>query len=214
MTDTKVCPFCAEDIKNAAIVCKHCGRDLPKSRIVIDPQRHIQQPEYNEIQRNKQYLGSDVKWKDKTPVEKEAQREFLRKDLAKQNNYKKQVGKKPISWIWIIIILSALFRIVTTLEEVEVKNNLDNGILYIYCQNCPSDRAPLYDDIRYPITQIGSIAEKTRCSTNAWYESSTHKAELEAEHGGRFTNGVFYYVNCDGRIGWIEAQNTTRENPK
>lgn len=26
--DTKACPFCAEDIKAAAIVCKHCGRDL------------------------------------------------------------------------------------------------------------------------------------------------------------------------------------------
>ena len=27
--DTKVCPFCAEEIKLAAIVCKHCGRELP-----------------------------------------------------------------------------------------------------------------------------------------------------------------------------------------
>ncbi|MDL2267182.1 hypothetical protein LJC46_04245 [Desulfovibrio sp. OttesenSCG-928-G15] len=25
-----VCPFCAEKIKPQAIVCKHCGRDLPK----------------------------------------------------------------------------------------------------------------------------------------------------------------------------------------
>lgn len=27
----KRCPFCAEDIKLDAIVCKHCGRDLPKA---------------------------------------------------------------------------------------------------------------------------------------------------------------------------------------
>lgn len=31
--DTRLCPFCAEEIKLAAIVCKHCGRDLPRSDI-------------------------------------------------------------------------------------------------------------------------------------------------------------------------------------
>lgn len=29
MSDTKTCPFCAEEVKLAAIVCKHCHKDLP-----------------------------------------------------------------------------------------------------------------------------------------------------------------------------------------
>lgn len=31
--DTRLCPFCAEEIKKAAIVCKHCGRDIPQESI-------------------------------------------------------------------------------------------------------------------------------------------------------------------------------------
>jgi len=40
----KSCPFCAEDIQDAAVVCKHCKRDLPMSTRSAQPASAAAQP--------------------------------------------------------------------------------------------------------------------------------------------------------------------------
>jgi hypothetical protein len=39
--DSRKCPFCAETIKQEAVVCKHCGRDVPPAPAAApDPEYH------------------------------------------------------------------------------------------------------------------------------------------------------------------------------
>lgn len=50
MSDTKTCPFCAEDIKAAAIKCKHCGEMLMQSEPESTPLETTKEPDLESVE--------------------------------------------------------------------------------------------------------------------------------------------------------------------
>lgn len=39
--ETKKCPYCAEDVKKAAVICKHCGKDITEKPSTVDFEKQL-----------------------------------------------------------------------------------------------------------------------------------------------------------------------------
>ena len=54
---TRRCPYCAELVNHQAIVCKHCGRDIP---LINEKKFEYQSPPYNNLSKNETWKLSKI----------------------------------------------------------------------------------------------------------------------------------------------------------
>jgi hypothetical protein len=52
----KKCPYCAEDIQDAAVVCRHCGRDLVITNPIAASTRRVTKV------RQADWISTTAKW--------------------------------------------------------------------------------------------------------------------------------------------------------
>lgn len=96
--DVKACPFCAETIKSAAIVCKHCGRDLPqpKTQEQLDMERLGIRHEFDRYQ----WRGNFFKNLSDAIAYAESAPPVLGQQLGPISDQQRDSGKPFKWWLW------------------------------------------------------------------------------------------------------------------
>ena len=89
----KICPYCAEEIQDAAIVCKHCGRDLTEGATEKVSQKRVQL-----VQKQAEYEKAIASWE---------------RYLNDQSQLVQQAGRQ-VTWA-LVGLLIGIFLILITL---------------------------------------------------------------------------------------------------
>lgn len=102
--DEKTCPFCAETIKAAAVVCKHCGRDLPANAKPPTPDEQLM-AEHGITWQEDRYMWRGVYFKHLPDAVNYAKHNKNRPDNTVRGSTATEA--KPVKW-WLWGPLSAV----------------------------------------------------------------------------------------------------------
>ena len=61
------CPYCHEDVKDAAVVCRHCGRDLSAFKLIAPALEKVSALEERLLSLEKQLASSEIRAPDTSP---------------------------------------------------------------------------------------------------------------------------------------------------
>jgi uncharacterized protein (TIGR02145 family) len=230
-SDEKQCPYCAETIKAAAVVCRHCGKDLATSNKLEDSKKTKSATETKNIVSGCVVLiviiiagilcfmniGDDKSPKNPPvpklaeEIRKEQIQEFFTDSRDSKNYRTVKIGNKT----WMAENLN--FK---TDNSWCYENNEDNcekyGRLYSWntaVKACPAGwRLPTRREWNELVAIAGDNAgTRLKSKTPAW--NGTDEFMFSALPGGsrdsRVKNGDFYAVGASG-LWWTATENTSR----
>jgi hypothetical protein len=115
--DEKTCPFCAETIKAAAVVCKHCGRDLAQTPMPTDADPALMQAH------GITYVEDRYVWRGNTFKRLEDAASYARINAGKATHDQPSHAAKKSSFGWGKLALLLLIGVpVITIGSIYVRN--------------------------------------------------------------------------------------------